>query len=146
MSKYIILLMQISCFPTSSNVHTHHFATDHPVTPGSPPGHHRQHSQKNTLAGSQKPFFTVASFRIDLGCIQLPISHLTVIGGFGGRGMVSQSIHKLFLPSARKAFTRAFTKHSQEHSQSSHKSIHKALTRTFTKLSQTLSREARRSF
>ena len=103
--KYI-LLMQISCFPTSSNVHTHHFATDHPVTPGSPPGHHRQHSQKNTLAGSQKPFFTVASFRIDLGCIQLPISHLTVIGGFGGRGMVSQSIPK----DIRKALTNSLAR------------------------------------
>ena len=31
----------------------------------------------------------------------LPISHLTVIGGFGGRGMVSQSIHK----DIRKALT-----------------------------------------
>ena len=54
--------------------------------------------------------------------------------------MVSQSIHKPFLPSARKAFTRAFTKHSQEHSQSPHKSIHKVFTKTFTKLSQTFSR------
>ena len=53
--------------------------------------------------------------------------------------MVSQSIHKLFLPSARKALTGAFTKHSQEHSQSPHKSTHKVFTKTFAKLSQTLS-------
>ena len=76
----------------------------------------------------------------------VPISHPRVIGGFGGRGKVSQSIHKPFLQSIHKAFTKAFTKHSQEHSQSSHKSIYKALTRTYTKLSQTLSREARRFF
>ena len=95
--------------------------------------------------------------------IYIPISHLTVIGGFGGRGMVSQSIHKPFLPSARKAFTRAFTKHSrsihkaltqaftkfsQRHSQSSHKlsraAFTRAFTRTFAKVSQILSRKARR--
>ena len=76
----------------------------------------------------------------------MPISHPRVIGGFGGRGKVSQSIHKPFLQSSRKAFTKAFTKHSQEHSQSPHKSIHKVVKKTFTKLSQTLSREARRFF
>ena len=95
---------------------------------------------------SLKPLYKTSS-RISPIVFQytLPISHLTVIGGFGGRGMVSQSIHKPFLPSARKAFTRAFTKHSQEHSQSPHKSIHKVFTKTFTKLSQTLSRGIHKS-